>query len=301
MSPVDNHVNDAEPPLCAAPDAHPRKPRLALPPLACDCHAHICGPRERYPYWSGRVYTPPDCLLPAYRHLLDTLGAQRAVLVQPSVYGCDNTALLDALHVAGPNFRGVAVVDENVDAAQLERMHAAGVRGVRCNIVDIVADKGKLPLAMLQRLAQKIAHLGWHIELLMHADEFPDMDRAFADLPVEVVLGHLGYLRTEKGVDDPGFQALLALMRAGRAWVKLTGPYRISSEALPYPDTVPFADALLRAAPQRVVWGSDWPHVMMKGSMPNDGDLCDVLATWIPDAALREQVLVDNPAVLYGF
>lgn len=301
MSSVDNGVSGAEPPLCAAPDRHPRKPRLALPPLACDCHAHICGPRERYPYWSGRVYTPPDCLLPAYRHMLDTLGAQRAVLVQPSVYGCDNTALLDALDAAGPSFRGVAVVEEDVDAAQLERMHAAGVRGLRCNIVDIATDKGKLPLPMLQRLARKIAPLGWHIELLMHADEFPEMDRAFADLPVEVVLGHLGYLRTEKGVDDPGFQALLRLMRAGRAWVKLTGPYRISSQTLPYPDTVPFARELLRAAPERVVWGSDWPHVMMKGSMPNDGDLCDVLSDWIPDTALREQVLVDNPAVLYGF
>lgn len=301
MSSVDNGVTGAEPPLCAAPDRHPRKPRLALPPLACDCHAHICGPRERYPYWSGRVYTPPDCLLPAYRHMLDTLGAQRAVLVQPSVYGSDNTVLLEALDAAGPGFRGVAVVEEAVDTAQLERMHAAGVRGLRCNIVDIATDKGKLPLQMLQRLARKIAPLGWHIELLMHADEFPEMDRAFADLPVEVVLGHLGYLRTEKGVDDPGFQALLRLMRAGRAWVKLTGPYRISSQALPYPDTVPFARELLRAAPERVVWGSDWPHVMMKSSMPNDGALCDVLSDWIPDTGLRKQVLVDNPAVLYGF
>ena len=301
MSSVDKGVTGAEPPRCAAPDRHPRKPRLALPPLACDCHAHICGPRERHPYWTGRVYTPPDCLLPAYRHMLDTLGAQRAVLVQPSVYGCDNTVLLDALDAAGPSFRGVAVVEEDVDAAQLERMHAAGVRGLRCNIVDIATDKGKLPLTMLQRLARKIAPLGWHIELLMHTDEFPDMDRAFADLPVEVVLGHLGYLRTEKGVDDPGFQALLRLMRAGRAWVKLTGPYRISNQALPYADTVPFAHELLRAAPERVVWGSDWPHVMMKGSMPNDGDLCDVLSDWVPDTALRNQVLVDNPAVLYGF
>ena len=294
-------VTSDTPPLCAAPDPAPRKPKLKLPPLACDCHAHICGPQSRYPYWSGRVYTPPDCLLPAYRHMLQTLGVERAVLVQPSVYGSNNTAMLDAMREAGPSFRGVAVVDESVADAELERMHAAGVRGLRCNIVDIVEDKGKLPLAMLQRLADKIRRFGWHIELLMHADEFPEMDRAFADFPVDIVLGHLGYQRTERGVDDPGFQALLTLMRAGKAWVKLTGPYRISGQDLPYRDTVVFAHALLEAAPERVVWGSDWPHVMVKGKMPNDGDLCDVLASWIPDTTLRQRVLVDNPAKLYGF
>lgn len=288
-------------PLCAAPDPAPRKPRFVLPPRSCDCHAHICGPESRYPYWSGRVYTPPDCLLPAYRHMLATLGVERAVLVQPSVYGTDNRALLDALAEAGPAFRGVAVVDDSVGEADLERMHAAGVRGVRCNIVDIAQDKGKLPLALLQRLGQRIRRFGWHVELLMHADEFPDMDRAFADFPVDIVLGHLGYQRTDKGVGDPGFQALLRLMRSGKAWVKLTGPYRISSSGRPYSDTVPFAHALLEARPDRVVWGSDWPHVMVKGIMPNDGDLCDLLLDWIPDAQLRERVLVDNPAALYGF
>ncbi|RPI47232.1 MAG: GntR family transcriptional regulator [Betaproteobacteria bacterium] len=301
MTATDSRPPGAEPPLCAAPDPAPRKPKLKLPALACDCHAHICGPQSRYAYWSGRVYTPMDCLLPAYRQMLRTLGVQRAVLVQPSVYGCDNTAMLDAMREAGPDFRGVAVVDETVSDVELERMHAAGVRGLRCNIVDIVEDQGKLPLAMLERLAGKIKPFGWHIELLMHADEFPAMDRAFADFPVDIVLGHLGYQRAEKGIDDPGFQALLRLMRAGKAWVKLTGPYRISSQGVPYPDTVPFAQALLEAAPERVVWGSDWPHVMVKGPMPNDGDLCDLLAGWIPDATLRQRVLVDNPARLYGF
>jgi len=291
----------AEPAPCAAPDPESRKPRLALPPLSCDCHAHICGPASRYPYWPGRVYTPPDCLLPAYRDMLATLGVERAVLVQPSVYGADNRALCDALGQAGPAFRGVAVVEESIGEDELERLHAAGIRGIRCNIVDIHEDKGKLPISMLQRLAQKIRRFGWHIELLMHADEFPDMDRAFADFPVDIVLGHLGYLGTDKGTGDPGFQALLRLMRSGKAWVKLTGPYRISATGLPHADTVPFAHALLDAAPGRVVWGTDWPHVMVKGQMPNDGDLCDLLADWVPDAGLRKRVLVDNPATLYGF
>ena len=286
-------------PLCAGPDPTPHKPRLTLPPSSCDCHAHICD--GRYPYWSGRVYTPPNCLLPDYRHMLATLGVERAVLVQPSVYGVDNAALLDALQAGGGAFRGVAVVEETIDAATLERMHAAGIRGVRCNIVDIAEDKGKLPLALLEGLAAKIRPLGWHVELLMHADEFPQMDRAFADFPVDIVLGHLGYLPARKGTADGGFQALLRLMRAGKAWVKLTGPYRISSGPMPYDDTIPFARALLDAAPDRVLWGTDWPHVMLKGAMPNDGELCDLLAAWIPDEALRKRVLVDNPAVLYGF
>lgn len=296
-----NHPAAPKAPLCAAPDPHPRRPRFAMPPLACDTHAHICGPASRYPYWSGRVYTPPDCLLADYRHMLTTLGVERAVLVQPSVYATDNSALLDALREAGSSFRAVAVVDETIADAELERMHALGVRGVRCNIVDIVEDKGRLPLAMLERLAAKIRRYGWHIEFLMHADEFPDLDRALADFPVDIVLGHLGYQRTEKGTSDPGFQALLRLMCAGKAWVKLTGPYRISNAPLPYADTIPFAHALLDAAPSRVVWGTDWPHVMMKGTMPNDGDLCDVLASWIPDEGLRRRVLVENPAALYGF
>ena len=288
-------------PLCAAPDFNPRRPQLRLPPLSCDCHAHVCGPAARYPYWSGRVYTPPDCLPDAYRRMLGTLGIERAVLVQPSVYWTDNRAMLDAMREGGAMFRGVAVVDDAVTGEEIDRLHAAGVRGLRCNIVDIAEDKGKLPLDMLWRLADKIARHGWHIELLMHCDEFPQMNRSFADFPVPIVLGHLGYMRTDKGLEDPGLQALLDLMRSGKAWVKLTGPYRISTGPLPYADTVPFAHALTAAAPNRVVWGTDWPHVMAKGPMPNDGDLCDLLAAWIPDAALRKQVLVDNAAALYGF
>lgn len=291
-----------EPPLCAAPDPHPRKPRLQLPPLACDCHAHICGPSSKYAYHAKRVYTPPDTLLPDYQRMLATLGVERAVLVQPSVYGTDNAALVDALAAAGPRFRGVAVVEDAAREAELEQMHRAGVRGLRCNVVDVPAnEKGKLPLDRLTRLARKIERLGWHIELLLHVDEFPDFDRAFADFPVPVVVGHLGYMKTDRGLEAPGFQALLRSMRSGRCWAKLTGPYRISTQPLPHSDVTPFAHALLDAAPSRLVWGTDWPHVMVKGRMPNDGDLCDLLSEWIPTPALRRQVLVDNPATLYGF
>lgn len=296
-----NTANTGAPP-CAPPDFDPRKPKITLPKLACDTHAHILGPIAKYAYSPARVYTPPDCLLGDYRKMLTTLGVERAVLVQPSVYGSDNTVMLEAMRVAGNQFRGVAVVDDNVSDAELARLNTAGVRGVRVNIVDVKDRKpGTLPMAELTALAKRIAPLGWHMEFLMHCDEFSDMDRTFTDFPVDIVLGHLGYMKTSLGANNAGFQALLRLMKAGKAWVKFTGPYRISGEPLPHADTIAYAHALIAANPQRVLWGTDWPHVMVKSAMPNDGDLCDLLSGWIPDAATREQVLVKNPAQLYGF
>ncbi len=273
-----------------------------MPKLACDTHAHILGPIAQYAYSPARVYTPPDCLLSHYQSMLATLGVARAVLVQPSVYGSDNTVMLDAMKAAGSAFRGVAVVENNISDAQIEQLNTAGVRGVRVNIVDVKDRKpGTLPMTELTALARRVALFNWHMEFLMHCDEFPDMDRTFADFPVDIVVGHLGYMKTSLGVNNAGFQALLRLMKTGKAWVKFTGPYRISGEALPHADTNAFAHALIAANPARVLWGSDWPHVMVKSAMPNDGDLCDLLSDWIPDAAVREQVLVNNPAKLYGF
>jgi predicted TIM-barrel fold metal-dependent hydrolase len=293
----------AEAPACAGPDPNPRKPRLKLPPRACDTHAHIMGPKARYAYSPARIYTPPDCLLPEYLKMLSTLGVERAVLVQPSVYGTDNTVMLEAMKAAGDRFRGVAVVADSISDAELKKLDAAGVRGVRVNIVDVKDRKpGTLPMDALTKLARRVAPLGWHMEFLMHADEFPDLDRAFADFPVEIVLGHLGYMKTDKGLANAGFQALLRLMKAGRAWMKLTGPSRITTTGgMPYADVVPYARAVTEANPGRVIWGTDWPHVIIKTPMPNDGDLADLLSDWIPDARVREQVLARNPAKLYRF
>lgn len=291
------------PPVTAPPDFHPRKPRLSFPPGACDCHAHICGPLARHPYYERRIYTPADTLLPDYEHMLATLGVERAVLVQGSIYGTDNTVLLGALAAGKGRYRGVAVVPPDISTGELRRLHDAGVRGVRMNIVDTRDSKGQLPMATLLPLAEKIAPLGWHVECLLHVDEFPDLDRRLADFPVPLSFGHLGYMRTDKPLSTPGFQALLRLLRSGTAWVKLTAPYRISPEAMPHPDVVPFARALTDANPSRVLWGSDWGHIMLdwKIPMPNDGDLADLLGDWVPDAALRKRILVDNPAALYGF
>jgi predicted TIM-barrel fold metal-dependent hydrolase len=291
-------------PLCAAPDAQPHAPSTALPRGACDCHAHICGPAATYPYDAERIYTPPDATLESYRHLLATLGVERAVLVQPSVYGTDNRAMLAALRAAGSGFRGVAVVEPTIAAAEVEVLHQAGVRGVRLNLVDRREGRNAVPVAMVRALADRIAPFGWHIEFLVNLDEAPGFAGAVADLAVPIVLGHLGYPRAgaRRWIEAPGFADLLALLAGGRCWVKLTGPYRISGAAdLPYDDVDAPAAKLAQAAPGRLIWGSDWPHVMMKKPMPNDGALCDLLARWIPDAAMRARVLVENAIQLYGF
>jgi 2-pyrone-4,6-dicarboxylate lactonase len=291
-------------PACTPPDFQPRRPLLQLPAGACDCHAHILGPAARHAYSPERVYTPPDCLLSDYQVMLNTVGIERAVLVQPSVYGRDNSVMLQALQslqAQGKAWRGVAVVDPLIDNAALAALHSAGVRGVRVNVVDVKPGAAAIKLDSLRGLAERIAPLGWHMEFLMHVNERPELDRELAGFPLDVVFGHLGYMKTSQGLAAPGFQALLRLLESGRAWVKLTGPYRISALGLPYADVTPLAHALLQCAPRQVVWGSDWPHVMLKGTMPNDGDLADLLSDWVPDAALRRQVLVDNPARLYGF
>lgn len=300
---VTSASRDMPAPKCAAPDPAPRAPRETFPALACDCHAHICGPQATYGYIPERIYTPPDALLPAYRRLLATLGCDRAVLVQPSFHGTDNRAMLAAMREAGSAFRGVAVLADDAGEDEIAALHAAGVRGARLNIVDVKTGKGELPLARIERLAARIKPFGWHMEFLMHVDEFPQLDRMLARLPVDCVFGHLGYVRADKGIDTPGFQALLRLLRERRAWVKLTGPYRISTSPLPHADVVSFAHALLEAAPDRLVWGSDWPHVKTEWAipMPNDGEIADLLSAWVRDAGLRKQVLVDNPARLYGF
>jgi len=289
-------------PLCAAPDPNPSRPLLKLPAGACDCHAHICGPAIRYKYDDGRIYTPPDALLPDYLSMLDTLGVERAVIVQPSVYGTDNAVTLAAIKEAAIPCRGVAVIDETTTTDDdLARLDRAGMRGIRLNLVDVADPTGDMPLDIARRLAGRVAPLGWHTEFLVHVDDCPDFDELFADFPTDIVLGHLGYMRPDKDITNPGFQALLRLLQGGRCWVKLTGPYRISSGDLPYPGVTDIAHALIDRAPDRIVWGSDWPHVMVTKPMPNDGALCDLLADWIPDEATRKKILVDNPARLYGF
>jgi predicted TIM-barrel fold metal-dependent hydrolase len=289
---------------CAPPDPELRAPAVPMGPLSCDSHAHICGPESEYAYADERIYTPPDASPSDYLNLLKSLGVERSVLVQPSVYGTDNTVMLSAMREmtsAGMQCRGVAVVDETVTARELDDMHEAGVRGLRFNLVD-VADPGRgPPLAAIRALCERVAGRGWHAEFLIHVDDYPDFEARFSDFPTDIVIGHMGYLRPGLDVSSDGFAGMLRLAASGRCWVKLTAPYRISAGDLPYPEAGEFARAVVAAAPGRVVWGTDWPHVMVSKPMPNDADLCDLFFRWVPDAEARRRILVDNPAELYDF
>ncbi|MFN3937422.1 MAG: amidohydrolase family protein [Gemmobacter sp.] len=291
-------IDEASPPLCAPPDPNPRRPRLAPPPGACDCHAHIFGPEDRYPLSRHRTYTPPLASLESYSALLDTLGLDRAVIVQPSVYGTDNRATLDAVATGGGRFRGVVVIDENLDRREMERMHDLGVRGVRVNLLY----KSGIEVSDVRRLAEKIAPFGWHLQMLVDVSEFSDIRTTLGRLPVDVVFDHMGHMPTSIGTNHPGFRDMLHLMETGRAWVKLSGAYRITAGTdLPYEDVAPFARAIVAANPERALWASDWPHPYVHIPMPNDGALLDLLEDWTPDAATRARILRDNPARLYGF
>ena len=224
--------------------------------------------------------------------------------MQPSVYGTDNRAMLAALKSNPHQFRGVAVISSDpkeVSDQELSDLHAAGVRGLRCNIVDIADKSAGLPIEQLRNLAKRIQPFGWHLELLMHVNEHPDLAKTFEDFPVDLVFGHFGYAHAKHGVVDKGFQGLLDLMKHQHAWVKMTGPYRICDGDLPYVDMRPFNDAVIEANPNRLIWGSDWPHVMVKKQMPHDADLCDLLGEWVQDESLRNAILVNNPCILYDF
>ncbi len=291
-------------PYCASPDPDVRAPEVRVLAGTCDCHAHICGPEAHFAYAEDRIYTPPDALVPAYMKQLQALGAERAVLVQPSVYGTDNQVMLDAMtqmSAAGMPVRGVCVCDDTVTDAELARMHDAGVRGLRFNLVDVADQTTGPPIAGIESLCHRIATIGWHAEFLIHVDDYPEMDRIFADFPVDIVVGHMGYPRLGADAGAEGFQAMLRLAERGRCWIKLTGPYRISAGDLPYPEAGAYARAIVDAAPDRIVWGTDWPHVMVTKAMPNDAALCDLLPNWVADAGNLKRLLVDNPIALYGF
>jgi 2-pyrone-4,6-dicarboxylate lactonase len=290
-------IDDEEALPCQGPDPHPRAPKIAIPADACDCHAHIIGPLALFPLQSDRSYTPPPAPLAAYRQLLETLGLTRGVLVQPSVFGTDNRCMLQALARHRNTLRGIAVVDSDVDDETLDTLAGTGVRGLRLNTLF----RGGVPLDRIEALARRIEPLQWHLQFLIDVRELPKMARRLSDLPVDIVIDHMGHMPTSLGIHAPGFKALLDLVRRGRCWVKLSGANRISTAGPPYRDTIDFARALIDADPTRLVWGSDWPHVAIEGPMSNDGDLLDLLGEWAPDERLRHLILVENPARLYGF
>lgn len=264
------------------------------PPLVCDCHIHVFGPQARYPLDAARKYTPGEALLQDYLKVASALGTGRVVLVQPSVYGTDNSCQRDAMHLLEERARGVAVIDDSTSDAQLGELNGAGFVGARINAMRAGDLDG------LERVAARVAGLGWHVQLHVQASTLPKIAERLLKLPTDFVVDHFGRVDARQGVEQPAFQTLLRLVDCGRCWVKLSGAYRIDLDGAPYRNAAPIARELVKRNPERMVWGTDWPHPDV-APVPEDGPLLDALSDWLPDAATRDRVLVDNPAKLYRF
>lgn len=280
-----------------------QRPAWALPALACDSHMHIFDARwPKSPHWPR---TPPHAPVAAYRQLQQRLGTARAVVVTPSTYGVDNRCTLDALaqlNAHGDTARGVAVVDAHVSDAELAELAQQKVCGLRVNFVS-PQSWGETTPAMLQTLAAKVAPLGWHIQVFMHPEQILALEHVLASLPAPLVIDHMGRIDPSEGQPSPALAAMLRLLDTGRVWVKLSGAYMRSTSGGPgYADTLWLGRALVQAAPERLVWGSDWPHTTETPGSVDDAALVNLLAGWCgQDARLLHAVLVDNPARLYGF
>jgi 2-pyrone-4,6-dicarboxylate lactonase len=281
-----------------APARDPRPPKVPFPAGACDCHAHIFGPQDRYPLLPKTHFVPHENPLADYVRMLGILGCVRGVLVQPSVYGTDNSLITEALQSRAFDLRAVAVVAADITDRELEALHADGFRGIRINTAS--ATPG-LKLADAPKLAARIKPLGWHLQFFVNLRDMPQMEAELARLPIDIVIDHFARIATADGLNAPPYQALLRLLRRDNCWAKLMGPYFISDAFPHYPDIAPFARGMIAAAPDRVVWGSDWPHPSARAKMPDEGDLADMLAEWAPDAAQYKKILVENPRRLYGF
>jgi predicted TIM-barrel fold metal-dependent hydrolase len=278
------------------PDPNPVKPKYTPPPRACDGHCHIFGPASRFPYAPDRRYTPQDAGRETLAALHRRLGLERAVLVQASCHGTDNSAMLDAMEWSKGAWRGVAMVTKDVTDMELTTLHAAGVRGVRFNFV---AHLGGAPdLKNVQAVIARVTPLGWHIQLHLDAEDIETYRDFLKSLRVPFIIDHMGRVEARHGLDQKPFRHLLDLMKNELAWIKVSGPERISSAGKPFHDAMPFARALIAAAPDRVLWGTDFPHPNVKW-MPNDGELVDLFAATVTDDATRRKVLVDNPERLY--
>ncbi|HEV2546346.1 MAG TPA: amidohydrolase family protein [Stellaceae bacterium] len=270
-------------------------PKLKAPAGATDCHMHIYD--SRFPVAPTATLRPPDAHVDDYRLLQQRIGTERNVIVTPSTYGTDNRCTLDAMRSIGSSARGVAVVDTSVTDAALKEMAAAGVRGIRFNLVQA----GATTVEMLEPLSKRVHELGWHIQIHMLGDKIVEIADVLQRLPSPIVFDHLGRIPQPQGVDHPAFRVVADLVDKGRAWVKLSGAYIDSKSGPPaYSDTTKVAQAYVKRAPERLVWGSDWPHPTEK-TKPDDAVLFDLLAEWVPSEAARQRILRDNPAQLYDF
>ena len=271
---------------------------MATPPGATDCHTHVFD--ARYPMIPNRGYTPPDSSLADMLTMHSQIGIERVVFTQPSIYGIDNTAILSAMDQIPGRARAVVAIDLTLSDDELVALDRRGVRGVRLNLDNV----GGMPIELgeVPTLAKRVADLGWHIEFLFAGRDLPDLLPVLRGVDVPISIGHFGYMPAAEGVGYAPFRALVELVKEGNTWMKLSGPNRLGVGDLPpWEAVVPLAHALIEANPERMLWATDWPHPNKFGEMPNDADLAEQLALWAPDPALRNRILVDNPANLYRF
>lgn len=284
---------------CAAPDPHTKVPRFKMPLLACDAHCHVFGPAEKFPYAPNRAYTPPDAPKERLAALHKILGVQRCVIVQASCHGTDNRAMLDAIATSGDRYRGIAIVDESFTEQDYAALHKGGIRGVRFNFVKHLG--GMPDMNVFRHVIERIRPLGWHVVVHLDAADIAELSGTFRKLPLPFIIDHMGRVKADGGLEQRPFRALLDLLKLENCWVKVCGAERVSALGPLFADAIPFAQALVNAAPTRVLWGTDWPHPNVGRFMPNDGDLVDLLPLLAPTRELREKLLVKNPAVLYDF
>lgn len=294
-------------PYCMPPDPNTRKPSFTPPANSCDTHFHIFGPPETFPFLSTHEYTPPAAPLEHYVKMAAIIGVERGVVVQPSVHGLDNSATLDAIAKSDGRFRGVARIDDKTPKSELQRLHDGGVRGVRFNLLD--RPRGNVKLDVLDRCLEHIAEFGWSVDLHIDTKSLLAQEKRIRPMPIPVIIDHIARVKPGEGLIQPAFQLLLDLLKDNHVWVKVSGADKICNTqvhsyfGLPFVEVIPFARAVIAAAPDRVIWGTDWPHSnnFAPGHTPNDGDLVDLLAEFAPDEQTRKKILVDNPAALYGF
>jgi len=279
------------------PDPNTRTPTFVLPRGSCDAHCHVFGPAATFPYAPDRSYTPPDAPWQMLEALHRKLRVDRSVIVQASCHGTDNRATLDAISQSGGRWRGVAIVDGSFSDKDYQILDDGGIRGVRFNFVQHLG--GTPDLQLFDRTIDRLGELGWHVVLHLDAEDILTHHERLSRIKVPFVIDHMGRVRAKLGLEQAPFKQLLELLRNPLAWVKICGPERVSSAGAPFADAIPFARALAAAAPDRTLWGTDWPHPNIAGDMPNDGALVDLFHSAIEDAAARRAILVDNPTRLY--
>jgi predicted TIM-barrel fold metal-dependent hydrolase len=268
------------------------------PPLACDAHCHVFGPAAKFPYDPKAAYIPADAPLEQLSALHEKLGLQRAVIVHASCHGADMRVTLDAIARSGGRYRGTAIIDETYTDRHFQQMHDGGIRGVRFNFVRHLG--GRPDMSFFQRTIQRLEALGWHLILHLDAQDLVEFRDVFRKIRVPIVIDHMGRVKAADGLEQKPFQVLLEWMKQDNFWVKICGAERVSSKGPPFTDAVPFGRALVEAAPERVLWGTDWPHPNVKW-MPDDAALVDLFPLMVPEPALQRRILVENPALLYGF